>query len=79
MIIRKATLQDFVAVVANGRSDLFRVLQIGDASKVAPVDKFSLVLVALFAYALLGDRPFVRDWFGISLVAAGVLALAFRR
>ncbi|HNW78626.1 MAG TPA: EamA family transporter, partial [Candidatus Competibacteraceae bacterium] len=32
----------------------FRALQIGDASKVAPVDKLSLVLVALFAFAFLG-------------------------
>src|SRR5215471_6931879 len=35
----------------------FRALQIGDASKVAPVDKFSLVLVAVFAFAFLGERP----------------------
>ena len=31
----------------------FRALQIGDASKVAPVDKFSLVLVAIFAFVFL--------------------------
>lgn len=57
----------------------FRALQAGDASKVAPVDKFSLVLVAVFAYAFLGERPSVRDWLGIGLVASGVLVLAFKR
>lgn len=57
----------------------FRALQVGDASKVAPVDKFSLVLVAVFAYAFLGERPSVRDWLGIGLVASGVLVLAFKR
>jgi transporter family protein len=57
----------------------FRALQIGDASKVAPVDKFSLVLVAVFAFAFLGERPSVREWFGIGLVSAGVLVLAFKR
>jgi len=57
----------------------FRALQIGEASKVAPVDKFSLVLVALFAVAFLGERPSVREWFGIAMVAAGVLLLAFKR
>jgi len=57
----------------------FRALQIGDASKVAPVDKFSLVLVALFAVAFLGERPAGRDWAGIGLVAAGVLLLALKR
>jgi transporter family protein len=57
----------------------FRALQLGDASKVAPVDKFSLVLVAVFAYAFLGERPVAREWAGIGLVAAGVLLLALKR
>ena len=57
----------------------FRALKVGDASKVAPVDKFSLVLVALFAFAFLGERPSPREWFGIALVAGGVLVLAIRR
>jgi len=57
----------------------FRALQIGDASQVAPVDKFSLVLVALFAFAFLGERPSPREWVGIGLVASGVLILASKR
>ncbi len=57
----------------------FRALQIGDASKVAPVDKFSLVLVAIFAFTFLGERPSLRDWGGIALVASGVLVLAIKR
>jgi transporter family protein len=57
----------------------FRALQIGDASKVAPVDKFSLVLVAVFAFVFLGERPSGRDWLGIGLVTAGVLLLALKR
>lgn len=57
----------------------FRALQLGDASKVAPVDKFSLVLVALFAVAFLGERPSGREWLGIVLVAVGVVVLAFKR
>jgi transporter family protein len=57
----------------------FRALQLGDASKVAPVDKFSLVLVAVFAFAFLGERPSGREWLGIALVASGVLVLAIRR
>jgi len=55
----------------------FRALQIGAASQVAPVDKFSLVLVAVFAYAFLGERPSYREWLGIGLIAAGVVVLAF--
>ncbi|MFZ6873720.1 EamA family transporter [Undibacterium sp. Di27W] len=57
----------------------FRALQLGEASKVAPVDKFSLVLVAVFAFAFLGERPSLREWTGIGLVAGGVLLLAFKR
>jgi bacterial/archaeal transporter family protein len=57
----------------------FRALQIGDASKVAPVDKLSLVLVAIFAFAFLGERPMLREWIGIAMVAGGVLVLAIKR
>ena len=57
----------------------FRALQLGDASKVAPVDKFSLVLVAIFAFAFLGERPVPREWLGIAMVAGGVLMLALKR
>lgn len=57
----------------------FRALQIGDASKVAPVDKLSLILVAVFAFTFLGERPSVREWIGIVMVAAGVLVLAIKR
>lgn len=56
----------------------FRALKIGYASKVAPVDKLSLVLVAVFAFAFLGERPSLREWSGISMVAGGVLLLAFK-
>ena len=57
----------------------FRALKVGDASKVAPVDKLSLVLVAVFAFVFLGERPSARDWIGILMVGAGVLILGLRR
>lgn len=57
----------------------FRALQLGEASKVAPIDKFSLVLVALFAVVFLGERPSIRDWTGIAMIASGVIVLAFKR
>ena len=57
----------------------FRALQIGEASKVAPVDKLSLVLVAVFAFAFLGERPSGREWAGIGMVACGVLVLGLKR
>jgi transporter family protein len=57
----------------------FRALQAGDASKVAPVDKFSVVLVALFAFMFLGERPAAREWLGILLVGIGIVVLALKR
>ena len=57
----------------------FRALKMGEASKVAPVDKLSLVLVALFAVLFLNERPSIKDWFGISLVGLGVVVLSLRR
>ena len=57
----------------------FRALKIGEAYKVVPVDKLSLVLVAVFAFAFLGERPSLREWSGIAMVAGGVFLLAFKR
>ncbi|MFT4173725.1 MAG: EamA family transporter [Rhodocyclaceae bacterium] len=57
----------------------FRALKLGDASKVAPVDKLSVLLVAVFAVMFLGERPAPREWLGILLVGAGVLVLGFKR
>lgn len=57
----------------------FRALKIGDASKVAPVDKLSLLLVAVFAVVFLHERPSLREWAGIAMVGAGVLVLAIKK
>ena len=67
--------------LATGASWLcyFRALKMGDASKVAPVDKLSLLLVAVFAFLFLHERPSAREWMGILMVGAGVLVLALKR
>jgi transporter family protein len=57
----------------------FRALKVGDASRVAPVDKLSVVLVAVFAVLFLGERPTLREWLAIGLVGSGVMLLSFRR
>lgn len=57
----------------------FRALKIGDASRVAPVDKLSLVLVAVFAFTFLGERPSLREWCGILMISGGVLLFALKR
>jgi len=56
----------------------FRALKVGDASQVAPIDKLSVVLVAIFAFLFLGERPSGTNWLGIALIAAGAILIARR-
>lgn len=53
----------------------FRALKVGDASLVAPVDKLSVVLVAVFGVTLLGERLSLLQWSGVALVGAGAVLL----
>ena len=66
--------------LATGASWLcyFRALKLGDASRVAPVDKLSVVLVAIFGVALLGERLPPTGWLGVGLIGAGAVLLAWR-
>jgi transporter family protein len=57
----------------------FRALKLGDAAQVAPIDKLSVVLVAIFAVVFLGERPMAKDWVGIGLIAAGAVLIAIKR
>jgi transporter family protein len=57
----------------------FRALKLGPATLVAPIDKLSVVLVALFGVVFLGERPSVNGWLGIALIAAGAVLIVFRR
>jgi transporter family protein len=56
----------------------FRALKIGDAARVAPIDKLSVVLVALFGLAFLGERLSGPNWLGIAFIAAGAVLVAYR-
>jgi transporter family protein len=57
----------------------FRALKLGPATLVAPIDKLSVVLVALFSVVFLGERPSLNGWIGIALIAAGAVIIAFKR
>ncbi|HTT43169.1 MAG TPA: EamA family transporter [Steroidobacteraceae bacterium] len=56
----------------------FRALQAGDAARVAPLDKLSVVLVALFGAGFLGERLAAVNWLGVVLVALGAWLVALR-
>jgi len=66
--------------LATGASWLayFRALQLGDAARVAPIDKLSVVLVALFGVAFLGEKLSFINWGGVLLIAGGVILLSFK-
>jgi transporter family protein len=66
--------------LATGASWLcyFRALKLGNASQVAPVDKLSVVLVAVFGAAFLGERLTGANWLGVALIAAGAILVAYR-
>jgi len=67
-----------LSAAATGLSWLFyfKALQLGQASHVAPVDKLSVVFVAFFSVAFLGERLSGREWLGIALIVVGVVCLA---
>jgi len=66
--------------LATGASWLcyYHALKLGPASGVAPIDKMSVVLVALFGVTLLGESLSPRNWLGIGLMAAGAVLVALR-
>ncbi|MER8575938.1 EamA family transporter [Mesorhizobium sp. M1338] len=66
--------------LATGASWLcyFRALKIGNAAQVAPIDKLSVVLVAVFGAAFLGERLSGANWLGVALIAAGAVLVAYR-
>lgn len=61
--------------LATGASWLcyFRALKLGNASQVAPVDKMSVVLVAIFGAVFLGEHLSPLNWVGVGLIATGAL------
>ena len=54
----------------------FRALKLGNAAQVAPIDKLSVVLVALFGVTFLGERLTALNWLGVAFVAAGAILVA---
>jgi len=66
--------------LATGASWLcyFRALQLGDAARVAPIDKLSVVLVAVCGVAFLGETLTLYNWGGVVMIAGGVILIAMK-
>lgn len=56
----------------------FRALKLGHASQVAPIDKLSVVLVAIFGGIFLGEKLSVPNWIGVALIAGGAVLVAVK-
>lgn len=79
-VSRRTYLFLVLSGLATGASWLcyFRALKLGDAARVAPIDKLSVVLVAIFGVIVLGERLSGPNWLGVTLIAAGSLLVAYK-
>jgi transporter family protein len=66
--------------LATGASWLcyFRALKLGDAARVAPLDKLSVVLVAVLGTAFLGEQLSLKNWVGVAMIASGAVLVALQ-
>ena len=76
-ISQKSWLFLILSGLATGASWLcyYRALQIGEASKVVPVDKLSVVITLVLAFVLLHEKFTARSVVGAVLITAGTLAM----
>jgi transporter family protein len=74
----QAVLLLIVSGLATGASWLcyFKALKLGPASRVAPVDKLSVVLVAVLGVLLLGEKLAAQHWIGLTLIVVGIILIA---
>ncbi|MBQ9613238.1 MAG: EamA family transporter [Lachnospiraceae bacterium] len=76
-ISRKSWVFLILSGLATGASWLcyYRALQIGEASKVVPVDKLSVVITLVLAFVLLHEQFTVKSLIGCILIGAGTLVM----
>jgi bacterial/archaeal transporter family protein len=80
MVSAKTWLFLILSGAATGASWIcyFRALKLGDAARVAPIDKLSVVFVSVFAVLFLGERLALPNWLGVILIACGAVLVAYR-
>lgn len=77
-LTRRTVIFLVLSGLATGASWLcyFRALKIGEAARVAPIDKLSVVLVAVFGVIFLGEKLTRLNAIGVALIALGALLVA---
>jgi len=56
----------------------FHAMKLGDAARVAPIDKLSVVLGAIFGVVFLGEKLNGANWFGVAMIAGGAILVALK-
>lgn len=76
-ISRKSWLFLILSGLATGASWLcyYKALQIGEASKVVPIDKLSVVITLILAFVFLNEKITVKSGIGCALIGAGTLLM----
>ena len=76
-ISRKSWLFLILSGLATGASWLcyYKALQIGEASKVVPIDKISGVITLILAFVFLNEKITVKSGIGCALIGAGTLLM----
>ena len=76
-ITRKSWLFLVLSGLATGASWLcyYKALQLGDASKVVPIDKLSVVLTLILAFVFLHEEFTAKSLIGCVLIGAGTLVM----
>tara|TARA_R110000787_G_scaffold59662_10_gene135243 strand:+ start:10502 stop:10933 length:432 start_codon:yes stop_codon:yes gene_type:complete len=80
--IDKVSGKSFIFLVLSGLATglswlcYFRALQIGKASQVAPVDKLSVIFVAIIASIFLGESLSGPAWIGVGMIAGGAILIS---
>jgi len=79
-ISRRSLVFLVLSGLATGASwvSYFRALRLGEVSQVAPLDKLSVVFVALLGVLLLGEKLTGINWLGIGMITAGALLVAIK-
>lgn len=78
------TTRTWVFLIASGLATgaswlcYYRALKLGQAAQVAPIDKLSVVLVAILGATFLGEKLSLANWLGVAMIAGGAVLAALR-
>ena len=82
--LNSISLKSFLFLILSGLATgaswicYFRALKMGDAGRVAPIDKMSVVMVELFGVVFLGEKLAFQNWLGVLFIGVGAILIAHK-